>query len=362
MQRGVGGHGLDGLHQAARGGLLSQVLQQHHHRPERADRVGQPLAHDVEGRAVDRLEHRRITAFGIDVAGRSNAQAAGQRRRQVAQDVGVQVGRHDGVERGRPVDHAGRRRIDQFLVPLHVGEFLRHLHGDLVPHHHGVALRVGLGDHGQQLALARLRQPEGEAHDPLDAGARHHRHVGGGLDRMPLVHAAAHARVFPFRVLAHDHPVQVLRAAALERRIDAGQDARRAHVRVLVEALADLQAQAPQRDVIGNLRIAGRAEQDGVLAAQGVQPVRRHHRAVLAVVVTAPVEVLEFEAKARARGGERFHDFTPGRHDLLANAIAGNGRDTVCLHLLSPDRIGHRCRAILGRGQGCGSALKLIHS
>ena len=66
-------------------------------------------------------------------------------------------------------------------------------------------------------------------------------------------------------------------AAALQRRVDAGQDARRPHVGVLVEALADRQAQAPQRDVVGDVRVAGRAEQDRVLVAQRVQPVGRHH-------------------------------------------------------------------------------------
>jgi hypothetical protein len=108
--------------------------------------------------------------------------------------------------------------------------------------------------------------------------------------------------VFALGVLAHDDPVQVIGTAALERAVDAGQDARRSHVGVLVEALADLQAQAPQRDVVRDVRISGRAEQDGVLVADGVQAIGRHHHAVLAVVVAAPVEVLELEAEAAAAG------------------------------------------------------------
>ena len=202
---------------------------------------------------------------------------------------------------------AGRlimRAVDASTSSLsHVtsGNSLRDLQRDLVPHHHRVALRVALGDDGQQLARTRLRQLEREAHDAFDAGAGHHRHVGGGLDRMALVHAAADAGVFAFGVLAHDDPVQVVRAAALQRAVDAGQDARRAHVGVLVEALADLQAQAPQRDVVGDVRVAGGAEQDRVLVAQRVQAVVRHHHAVLAEVVAAPVEVLELEAEGAAR-------------------------------------------------------------
>ena len=45
---------------------------------------------------------------------------------------------------------------------------------------------------------------------------------------------------------------------------DARQDAGRAHVGVLVERLADREAQAPERDVVGDVRRADRAEQDRV--------------------------------------------------------------------------------------------------
>ena len=89
------------------------------------------------------------------------ASAAGE----IGQDVGVQVGRDDRVERLRLQRHAHGHGVDQHLVPGDVGKFLRDLGGDLVPHHHAVALRVRLGDHRQQLARPRLRQLEGEAHD-----------------------------------------------------------------------------------------------------------------------------------------------------------------------------------------------------
>ncbi|MNS96901.1 hypothetical protein D3C72_1312190 [compost metagenome] len=336
MEGRVGGHGLDGGHHALGGGVFAQVFEQHHHGPEGAHRVGEALAHDVEGGTVDRLEHRRVAAFRVDIAGGRDAEAAGQRGGEVAQDVRVEVGGDDGVQRLRAVDHARGGGIDQFLVPGHVREVLCDFHGHLVPHHHGVALGVGLGDHGQQLARTRLRQLEGVAQDALHAHAGHHRHIGGCLDRVALVHAAAHARILAFRVLAHDHPVQVFRGAALERCVDARQDARRTHVGVLVEALADLQAQAPQRDVVGNLVVAGRAEQDRILVAQRVQAVGGHHHAVLAVVVAAPVKVFELEAEVRARGRQGFHHLAASRHHLLANAVARDGCDAVSLHGLSP--------------------------
>jgi hypothetical protein len=91
----------------------------------------------------------------------------------------------------------------------------------------------------------RLRELEGEPHDSLDPDARHHRDVGRRLDRVALVDAAADPRVLAFGVLAHDDPVQGVARAAAQRRLDAGQDAGRPHVRVLVEALADLSGAGP---------------------------------------------------------------------------------------------------------------------
>ena len=58
-----------------------------------------------------------------------------------------------------------RHGIDQHFVPLHIREFLRHFSGNLIPHHHTMALGVGFGHHGQQLTWTGLRQSEGIAHN-----------------------------------------------------------------------------------------------------------------------------------------------------------------------------------------------------
>ena len=89
-------------HQQLGGGLLAEMLQHHRAGPEAGDRIGDALAGDVERGAVDRLEHRRAAPLGIDVAGGRDAERAGQRRRQIGQDIGVQVGRHHGVDGLRP--------------------------------------------------------------------------------------------------------------------------------------------------------------------------------------------------------------------------------------------------------------------
>ena len=114
---------------------------------------------------------------------------------------------------------------------------------------------------------------------------------------MALMDATADTGVLTLRVLANDDPVQVVGSATFERAVDARQDTGRTDVGVLIKTLTNFQPQAPQRDVIGNVRVTGRTEQNGVLVTQCVQTVFGHHDAMRSVVIAAPVEVLELEAK-----------------------------------------------------------------
>ena len=146
------------------------------------------------------------------------------------------------------------------------------------------------------------------------------------------MHATTDPRVFPFGVFTHDDPVQVLRRTALQRGVDARQDAGRTHIGVLVQTLTDLQPQAPQGDVIRHIGIPCRTEQDGVLVAQRIQPIFRHHDAVLAIVVGAPVEILELEFEIRAGSGNRLQHLATRRNHFFADAVPGNGGDAISFH------------------------------
>ena len=81
--------------------------------------------------------------------------------------AGVGGRAHQGhpIEVATDVSMMTRAGVERIMRPAHVGKLGGHLHRDLVPHHHGMALGVGLGDHRQQLARPRLRQAEGKAHD-----------------------------------------------------------------------------------------------------------------------------------------------------------------------------------------------------
>ncbi len=256
VQLRIGGYGLNGLHQPPRHLRLTQVLQHQHRRPESSHRVGDAFAHNVERRSMNGFEHRGISAFGIDVCCWPDAQASCQRGGQVAQNIGVQIRGDNGVQRPRLIDHARRHRIHHLFVPLYVWEILRHFCRDLVPHHHAVPLRVAFRHYRQQFPRPRLGQLERVTLNPLHACARHHRNFGRYFHREALMHPSTRARVLALGVLAHNHPIQILRRAPLQRRVDAGKNSCRPHVGILIQTLADLQPQSPQRNVIGNGRIA----------------------------------------------------------------------------------------------------------
>ena len=149
-------------------------------------------------------------------------------------------------------------------------------------------------------------------------------------------HAAADGRVFALGVFAHDVEVDIGLGAAGQRGAHAGQQLAGAQVHVLVEAAADRDQQAPQRDVVGHAGPADRAEQDGVGLAQLVQAVGRHHRAGLLVGLAGPVVMRIGEVEAEAARGcvEHFQRFG---HGFLADAVAGQDGDAVgACHGLAP--------------------------
>ncbi|MCY1185122.1 hypothetical protein D9M73_258740 [compost metagenome] len=78
----------------------------------------------------------------------------------------------------------------------------------------------------------------------LYPGAGEDGHLGRDFFRQASVHPATVARVLALGVFPHHHPVDLL--AIDQRAFDPGQYTRRAYVGVLVEALADRQAQAPE--------------------------------------------------------------------------------------------------------------------
>ncbi len=199
----------------------------------------------------------------------------------------------------------------------------------LVPIGHGVADAVRLGGRGDVL-LAALRQFEGVAHHPVAAAAGedrllHHEFVGAAL-----IEPAADRGIFALIVLAHDIEIDVAGLAALQRALDTLEQLDRAQIDVLVEAAADRDQQAPQRDMVRHAGKADRTEIDGVERAQLVEAVGRHHRAGLGEALAAPVEMHPLEPEVAA--GRRLQHLLALRHHFVADAVAGDHRDPVIAH------------------------------
>ncbi len=173
--------------------------------------------------------------------------------RLVASTVSIDPGRFD---------HALRHGVDQHPIDREAGIASDNLAADRVPEHHAVALGIGFGHDGQQPAGSAHRKIAGEAGDPLDAGAGEDRDIHADLDRQPPMRTTADAGIFALAVLAHDHPVDGTAELRPQRARQAGQQARRPDVGVLIEALADGEAQTPERDVVGQIGVADRAEVD----------------------------------------------------------------------------------------------------
>ena len=281
---------------------------------------------------MHRLEERRERALRVQVRRRRDADRPRARGAKVREDVAEEVRAHHDVEPVRMRDEVRGENVDVELVDAHVGIPRGHRLDALVPVRHRDRDPVRLRGGGQVLLRARLREVEREAQDPVDTLAGEARLLEDDLALGVRVHPAADARVLALRVLAHHEEVDVARLAIGERAPDAGHETARPEVDVLVELAAELDQHAPERDVVRYGRgPAHRAEEQRVVAADLVLPVLRHHRAVLGVVVAAPVEVIELEVDVEL-AGRRIEHAQPFGDDLLADAVARDDRDPVCGH------------------------------
>ena len=158
----------------------------------------------------------------------------------------------------------------------------------------------------------------------VDAGPGENGHLGAHLLRQAAMRAATVAGIFAFGILAHDHPIEIIRPDITERRGNSRQNFRRPHIRILVEALADRQPQAPERHMVRHIRRTHRTEKNRVEFFQSREAVIRHHDAMLFVIVRSPVEIGELQRQAfhaflqasqhRHAGGDHFRPDTVGRN------------------------------------------------
>ena len=180
------------------------------------------------------------------------------------------------------------------------------------------------------MLLAGAGELEGVAHDPVAAAPREHRFLHRHFVFGAAIEPAADFRVFALVVLAHDIKIDVARRAVAQRRLDPGEEPHRTQVDVLVEAAPQRDQQAPQRDMVRHLGVTDRAEINGVVEPQPLDPVLRHHHAHIDVALAAPVEFVPLEAET-VSPRRRLHRGNPLGHHLAPDAVAGDHRDPIIL-------------------------------
>src|SRR5581483_990957 len=102
---------------------------QQSHRQNGGGGVGDPLAGDVGGAAVHRLEHARVAPADVQVAAGGKSDTTG--------DGGGHVG-DDLIEPARVGHHVDRGGVDVLVGDAHVGVLERHLLHDSRPQTAGV--------------------------------------------------------------------------------------------------------------------------------------------------------------------------------------------------------------------------------
>jgi len=140
------------------------------------------------------------------------------------------------------------------------------------------------------------------------------------------------AGVFTFRVLADNDPVQITGAHAFKRALYARQYPRRPDVGVLIERLTDRQPQPPQCEVIGHVRRAHCAKQNGLEGPELISTVCGHKRAFLFVAIATPVEVRHIQLESAIAFGQRCECTQASINHFNADTITRDGRNLVGFH------------------------------
>ena len=104
-----------------------QPIEHHRGAQNGRDRIGNAFAGNVGGRAMHRLEHRRIRSLGIGVRAGGQPQPAGDNAAQVRQQIAEQIRRHDHVEPLRTANKVHRHRVAVLLVGDHARVIATHL-------------------------------------------------------------------------------------------------------------------------------------------------------------------------------------------------------------------------------------------
>ncbi len=327
---------LDCLPHAVRAFLFAEELEQHGGGEDGGDRVGDSLAGDVRGRAVDGLEHGRELSRRVQVGAAGEAHAADHDGGQVGEDVAEEVRGDHHVEHLGRADEVHGRGVDEHGRAGDVRVIGGDLPQNIVPEHHAVLERVRFGDARHVLPLAPARGLEGVADDALGPHAGEVVDLDGRFVRSARVMGAAEIGVLAFGVLTDDDQVDVVRPDVLERAVDARVEHGRPDVDVLIETLAHAEKRL-DGDVVRRQRLVPqRPQEDGVEGPQLVQVILGRAAARRFVQPGVPADAGEIDFHRQAAEDllglvDDFRSYAVARiqRDLVGHTISCGG-DTEC--------------------------------
>ena len=248
--------------------------------------------------------------------------------------------RDDDVEAVGEAHEMRGQDVDVELVGPDAGIARGHRLEALVPVRHRDRDAVRLGRRRDVLRRPLRGELERELQDAVDALAREHGLLEHDLAVGALVHAPADRRVLALGVLADDDEVDVAGLAVRERRRDAGHQAARPQVHVLVEARGGTGSASPTAT-------------RGPAPSPASRPRRRRsRRAATGSRTSPPASSGRASRSGRSPRRIRCHSKSmpkrraaasstrsPSGTTLLADAVARNDRDAMRCHrpLLSFD-------------------------
>ncbi len=284
----------------------------------------------------------------MDVGGGREAEAAGELRGEIGDDVAEEIVGDDDVELAGVADDLHGEGVYIKVAGVDLRIFGADDLEDALPEVAGEGHRVGLVRHAKTLKFVGAGVVEGVADDALDAFAGVDVFLDGNLVGSVLLIEAADADIETFGIFAEDHEADVVGGNVTQRSEALVEEFGRAGVDEEVELEAEAEEDVRGVLVGGHAGIAEGAEEDGVeFIAQHFDGAGRERDVFAEEFVGAPIEFHELDG-AVALGGGGFDALDGDGRDFLADAVAGDDGDArvgsaVAMwdvgHLLAPVRV-----------------------
>ena len=313
----------DGISRCIR---VEGVAEQHRCREDGGTGIGDALARNVRGGAVDRLVEARHLADG---SGRHHANGAAQDGCFIAQDIPKEVARDDDVElfgiQGKLHGTVVHVEMVQGDIRIAFCQFR-----DRAAPEPGGGQHIGF-IHGGHFVAAFAGGFHGKAADPLDFGDTVVFQIPGAFHAIMDFRFTAVAKVDAADEFTDDHDVRTGDDIGLQRRIFRQDGGYFDRAQVDIEPQIFAQAQDSLFRAFGRFHIvpfvaAHGTEQDRVGCFGRIDRILRQRGTAEIIGCTACRSV--FIRKIQMVDAiDFFQDFDSGGRDFLADAVAGDDRD-----------------------------------